>query len=139
MSRTCPAIALSRATRQVEAVFARAFEGLEIGGRQFSLLVALSRLGPSSIARVAEVTGLAPATLSRNLARLERDGIVAFETGTDRRQRCVGLTTRGRRVLSRALTKWRDAMQELQTTLGKRRLNELAAVLQDIGTALSEG
>ncbi len=128
----CPAMALSSTSRKIERLFGQAFHGLEIGGRQFSLLVALALLGPCTVSRLADSVGLSPTTLSRNLIRLERMGIVQMVSGTDRRQRVVSLTTAGEQELARALQAWRSAMDELEDTIGVQRLDSLRNLLSQM-------
>lgn len=138
VASTCPAMALGRATRYIESVFADAFEGTGLGTRQFSLLVAVALRGPCTVSQLARVRGLSPATVSRNLVRLERDGAVQVTSGEDRRERMVSLSKAGKKTLSTALEAWQSAMRELEATVGRQRLRELHALSREVRDALDD-
>ncbi len=125
VAHSCPAMALGSAARTVERVFEQAFDGLEIGGRQFSLLVAMALMGPCTIAQLAHARGLSPTTLSRNLSRLEHKGVVEMASGEDRRERVVSLTKHGQKELMRALAAWRGAMEKIEKAVGAQQLESL--------------
>jgi len=64
-------------------------------------------------------------TLARDLRPLERQGLVSIESGEDRRERKVNLTTRGMQVMSRALPLWEKAQAQVAKGLGQERLQRL--------------
>jgi DNA-binding MarR family transcriptional regulator len=97
---------------------------------QRSLLVALSLTGGAPLLRLAEELGLDRSTMTRNLAPLERDGLIASAPGPDRRVRLVTLTDRGRRALVTALPLWEKAQRRVLAALGARRFHELNSVLR---------
>ena len=124
-ARECTAAGLRSAARAVGRIYDEVMAPSGLRGTQLSLLVALSLTGGAPIARLADELALDRTTLSRNLAPLERDGLVASVAGDDRRVRMVGLTAEGRRTLARALPLWEEAQRRVVTALGKRRWREL--------------
>jgi DNA-binding MarR family transcriptional regulator len=99
-------------------------------GTQFSLLVALSLTGEAPVLRLADELGLDRSTMTRNLAPLERDGLVVSAEGPDRRVRLIQLTEAGRRALATALPLWEKAQRRFIEALGEHRFRELLAALQ---------
>ena len=89
-----------------------------IRATQFSLLVPTAVLGPVRLTALADVVGMDRTTLTRNLALLQREGLVRVETGVDLRTREVGLTPKGRKVLDRAIPLWHEAQAQMATALG---------------------
>jgi DNA-binding MarR family transcriptional regulator len=126
----CTAARLRRASRALSKFYDEVLEPSGLRGTQFSLLVALSLTGPAPLLRVADELGLDRTTMTRNLAPLERDGLVASVPGNDRRVRLIQLTDAGRRALAKALPLWEKAQRRVVDTLGERRWRELLAALQ---------
>ncbi len=95
----CMAQALRRAARAVSREYDAAFapSGLSVG--QFSTLAALDRIEPLRLGQLAEGLGMDRTTLNRNLAPLERKGLVSSQANReDARARLLSLTEAGRRV-----------------------------------------
>lgn len=130
VANECTAARLRRASRALSKFYDEILEPSGLRGTQFSLLVALSLFGQAPLLRVAEELGLDRTTMTRNLAPLERDGLVASVPGSDRRVRLIQLTEAGRRTLAKALPLWEKAQRRVVDTLGERRWRELLAALQ---------
>jgi DNA-binding MarR family transcriptional regulator len=125
VARECTAASLRRASRAIGRIYDEVMAPTGLRGTQFSLLVALSLTGDVAVARLADELGLDRTTLTRNLAPLERDGLVASVAGADRRVRMVRLTAEGRRLLGRVLPLWRQAQERVVAGLGKPRWQTL--------------
>jgi DNA-binding MarR family transcriptional regulator len=126
----CSASKLRRASREMSRFYDEILEPSGLRGTQFSLLVALSLTGGAPLLRLAEELNLDRSTMTRNLAPLERDGLITSVPGPDRRVRLVTLTERGRRALATALPLWERAQRRVLHALGARHLRELDAVLR---------
>jgi len=71
----------------------------EITPQQAEALQAIAERGAVSTTALAVLLGIDPSTASRNLAGLERDGLIARKKASgDGRQTDVRLTARGKRV-----------------------------------------
>lgn len=96
-------------------------EGASLSG--IAILGALHRLGPMPAARLAEEQRLAPQSLSRLIADLEKRGLISRAEGrTDRRTLVLSITQRGSKLLSedmRARRAW--LTQALQTLSADER------------------
>jgi DNA-binding MarR family transcriptional regulator len=126
----CTAAKLRQASHSMSRFYDEILEPSGLRGTQFSLLVALSLMGEVPLLRLAEERGLDRTTMTRNLAPLERDGLVASVPGSDRRVRLIRLTEEGRRRLAAALPLWETAQRQIIDTLGERRWRELFTALQ---------
>src|SRR5687768_18110109 len=132
----CTAARLRRASRAMSRHYDEILAPSGLRGTQFSLLVALSLTGQAPVLRLADELGLDRTTMTRNLAPLERDGLVGSVPGADRRIRLIHLTEAGRRKLAKALPLWEQAQRRVVDTLGERRWRELLSALQ---TAAASG
>ena len=128
----CVCINLRRLARLTTQLYdeAMADSGLKI--TQYSLLCAIERTQPAALSALAEEVDLDRTTLARNLAPLEREGLVILSAGTDRRVTQIALTPRGRAAIRRARPQWERAQRRVLERLGAERvamIRELAAEL----------
>jgi DNA-binding MarR family transcriptional regulator len=113
-----------RATRELTRIYDQALIPVELNINQFGLLVYLywAKLDgrPSqSIGALAELTGLSPSTLPRELKSLGARGWITSVADTaDRRKRVISITTRGCSRLRRAIPFWRRAQTQIRDALG---------------------
>jgi DNA-binding MarR family transcriptional regulator len=88
--------------------------GVTLDRALFPLVARLGALGAMGVAELGDHAGRDPTTISRQLAVLERDGLVRRRAGeADRRVREAELTEEGRRVARRLA----DARRRLLTML----------------------
>jgi len=102
---------------------------------QAAALEALAAEGPVRLGDLGRSLGIAPSTLTRNLARLESSRLVARESDPqDARSARVGLTARGRRAaLAVAAQEEGFARQVLERIPAERR----AQVVESLGDLLA--
>lgn len=132
----CVCVTLRRAARAFSQIYddALAPSGLRI--TQFSLLRAVARLEPTSISDLAAAQALDRTTLSRNLAPLERDGLIEQAPGVDRRVSEIRLTAAGHAAIARALPLWRQTQKKIRHEFSDTALAQLRA-LNDKAEALA--
>lgn len=99
---------------------------------QFSLLAHLAVVDEATLTRLAEVRVIDRTTLTRNLAPLERDGLVTVTAGADRRTRVVRITDAGRAAVKRAFPYWREAQQQMIAGLGSERFGALLGEMEAV-------
>ncbi len=92
---------LRRSARLVTQAFDQALSPVGLKVTQFSLLISFMLAPDSNLAQLAQGLGMDRTTLSRNLRVLERKGLVAMETGEDRRQHQVKSPRRVKRPCNR--------------------------------------
>lgn len=115
---TCLCLATQRAARALARRFDDAFRVLDLTNGQFSLLMALNRPKPPTIAPLAEFLAMDRTTLTAALKPLERRGLIQISVDPDdRRSRLLKLTAKGRGLLARALPIWKEhhALLERET------------------------
>lgn len=132
VARECTANNLRRASRQLSASFDQAIAESGLRGTQFTLLTALVVGGAMPLTVLADALALDRTTLTRNLAPLERDGLVASIPSPDGRVRTVALTQRGQQALERALPRWEAAQRRVVASLGERHWRDLMSTLSKL-------
>jgi DNA-binding MarR family transcriptional regulator len=125
VAATCLCQKARNAARALTRFYDQHYAGSGIEPTQFNLLVAIRLAGPVSMLQLAGHVGLERTTLTRNLALLRRDGLVAMKTGKDARQHLLSLTETGRRALQKMLPRWRQAQKAALATLGNEDFTQL--------------
>lgn len=128
----CVCINLRRMSRTVSQIYDDALAPADIKITQFCLLRAIERIGPTGVGALAEDQELDRTTLTRNLALLEREGLIEQAPGPDRRTSLTRLTRAGTAAIARALPHWERVQDELRDALGDetlKKLNEIHATI----------
>jgi DNA-binding MarR family transcriptional regulator len=131
---TCTARNLRAATRAVSALFDEAMRPTGLRVSQFGLLVALALAEEANVSKLAGLLDLDRTTMTRNLAPLERQGLIASNAGDDARNRQLRLTEKGRATLAKALPIWERVQARVVGGLGGTRWKGL---LRDLAAASS--
>jgi DNA-binding MarR family transcriptional regulator len=115
---TCLCLYVQRAARALARRFDEALRPAGLTNHQFSLMMALNRPKPPTMAPVAALLGMDRTTLTAALKPLERRGLV--EVGIDpedRRSRLLTLTAHGQNVLASAVPIWKSTHAEVEARL----------------------
>lgn len=129
----CVCTTVRRADRALTRLYDEALQPSGLLTTQFALLSVLARAGePMLHNALAEAQLMSPATLSRNLKPLQRDGLVRIAPGTDRRTRYVELTREGHAALERARPLWLAVQAAVRDALGTERTDRLLRELRDL-------
>jgi len=120
MIETCACHRVRMASRALTRRYDEALRPCGLRATQVSLLAAVALEGALSIAALARTVGMDRSTLTRNLAPLEAEGLLALGGEGWRRSRTLALTAKGRARLKRALPLWEKAQRALQRELGRR-------------------
>ena len=139
MAGRCLSFALRKADRAVMQVYDEALRPAGVRMTQFSVLAAVRLLGPVRLGALARAAVLDRTTLTRNLALLEREGLVRIVGGADRRAKEIALTAKGHRTLAGAYARWREAQARVEARVGKARARGLVDDLAAAVGALDEG
>jgi DNA-binding MarR family transcriptional regulator len=122
-----------RADRALNRLYDQALQPSGLLTTQYALLSTLARAGePMLHSALAEAQLMSPATLSRNLKPLQRDGLLRITPGADRRTRYVELTGTGHEALERARPLWRAVQAQVRETAGAERIEVLVRELQGL-------
>ena len=132
---------LRMAARLVTAFYDAALRPCGIEANQMTMLWVAHAEDAQPANQLAHAAGMDQSTASRNIAVLEARGLMtSIPSMTDRRQRLVRLTRRGKALLLRALPRWEQAQVELAGLTGDitdvvsmgRVLRKVSRRLQDV-------
>ncbi len=133
----CACFNLRKTSRLITQVYEKYMRPVGLRATQFTVLMVVRALEPSTVNKLAKVLEMDRTSLGRNLKPLERNGYVHIKPGTDRRERVVALTPAGHKALVVALPAWQKAQDEVERTLGSNRLSGLLLRLQQASTVLA--
>jgi DNA-binding MarR family transcriptional regulator len=129
----CLCLHAQRAARALARRFDEVMRPFGLTNQQFSLLMALNRPDPPTMAPVAELLAMDRTTLTAALKPLAQRGLLAVETDpTDRRSRRIRLTREGHIALLRALPKWRETHTEIEQSQPDIDPNRLRSWLRSL-------
>lgn len=134
----CVCVNLRRAARAMTELYDEALAAAGVKVTQFSLLRAVERNEPAPINVLSEELELDRTTLARNLAPLQRDGLLELAPGADRRVTEVRLTRKGRAAVAKALPLWRATQERIAGSFASGRidlLRSIAAEALDVAAA----
>jgi DNA-binding MarR family transcriptional regulator len=122
------------AARRITQFLDREMGGNGLSVTQLGVMAQIAAAADDTLGALAQRTGLEQSSLSRNLRRLEDEGLIEIAVlEADLRRRMVWLTETGARRLEAAIPIWRRA----HAKLAKRLSADLARRLADDAEALT--
>jgi DNA-binding MarR family transcriptional regulator len=107
--------------------------------QQAEALQIIAERGVVATSVLAIRLGIDPSTASRNLAGLERDGLIARRKGTeDGRQNDARLTARGKRIAEAVAAEWSTACATLLERLPRVERQRVVEALDILARVLEE-
>ena len=97
---------------------------------QFSLMGTIVAAGDQTVSELAEERGFERTTLTRNLDRLEKLGLIVSRPAEHGNGRICGLTGKGEALVDELLPLWRQAQAEVKAELGAAQFDSTIAALQ---------
>ena len=127
----CLCAATLTASRALSRAYTAAIHhsGLEI--TQFAILQLMETLGPMTQTELGDRLAAGKTTVSRNIALMEREGLVASEPGRDKRTKLVRPTPTGRRRLHAALPAWNAVQARVRREMPKGTFDALLKTLPE--------
>ncbi len=125
----CACFNLRKISRSVTLIYDEALAPLGLSSGQFTLLLAVRLLGETSLLRLAATVGADRSVLSRTVRPLEDRGLLAIDSGHDRRTRRIALTAAGQQALTKGYARWQEAQARMAALLGATQLDRLIATL----------
>src|SRR5690606_23744468 len=123
-----------RTARLITRDFDAALAPTGLKATQLTLLCAIELRPELGMGQLADVLGLEPSTLSRNLALLRERGLIHTAPGEDRRQRTLSVTRKGRALTTKAYPLWQQAQREAEERyFGSDARNLIAALDEQTG------
>lgn len=131
---TCLCLHAQRAARALARYFDDALRPYGMTNGQFSLLMAINRPEPPSIAPVAQLLAMDRTTLTAALKPLQKNALVdIIPDPSDRRSRLLVLTPKGAAGLAATVPVWRQTHAKLETALLNGNGGLLRSMLLDLG------
>ncbi len=134
----CVGFNLRKTSRLLMRLYDQAFKPIGLKGTQFSLLMAVAGYKDATIGELSQPLCMERSTLSRNIAVLQKKGLVTIEEGEDRRQQRIRITDSGVSVLQEALPLWQGVQESLAGELGEERITNLLKDLHNLSQLLKE-
>src|SRR5262249_31168242 len=108
--------------RAVTRIYNRVLRPYGLTISQMSILVAISCLGEAKQHDVCQALHLEKSTLSRDVARMRRQGWLDDVPGEDGRVALLRITPAGRRLLEQVVPAWQQAQEQATALLGEREV-----------------
>jgi DNA-binding MarR family transcriptional regulator len=122
---------VQRAARALARRFDEVLRPLGLTNGQFSLLMSLNRPEPPPMGPVAALLAMDRTTLTAALKPLERRGLVKVsQDPSDRRNRILTLTGKGKNLLVRTFPVWERTHHEIEQLIPDRGLDGLRRSLR---------
>lgn len=128
----CMVLNTRMAARAITRRADRKLRDFGITAAQFSILGSLQKHPGRSMTEMAEAIAMDRTTLSRNLALLERKGLVSTTPAARGNGRIGAVTPAGRQVIEEARPEWRKAQAELRATLKAPDFETMLAGLRQL-------
>ncbi len=134
----CACALLRSASRSLTRAYETALKPSGLSTSQFTLLSVIQYHKKGlAITKLAEVMNLDRTTLTRNLAPLERDGLLSIKGGEDQRTKLITIAKRGSGRLKIATPLWQAVQGGLIEKLGPKKWARVEALLADLSKAVA--
>ena len=117
MGLACYALQARKTANLMARLYNQAVADIGLEMSQFSTLFMIAAEPDVPVARMADALGVDRSTLTRNLALLQRDKLIARDAGKGRAA-AYRLTPRGRALAAQALPRWRAVQNDIEARLG---------------------
>jgi DNA-binding MarR family transcriptional regulator len=124
----CYCASLRQASRVISQKYDAALTSSQLTVTHFTLLKAIQENPGARANDLVDALAMDQTTLSRTLALMERDGLIARLEGEDRRAVHWKLTSAGRARFKRAEPHWKEAQESVKRLLGEQDMRRLADV-----------
>ena len=127
----CTCCHVRRAERKLTRMYEAALEPSGLTAMQFAILAAIARNPSAGRVQIAELLDMDTSTLSRGLAPLMREGLVAVADGKIRSGH-LELTADGRKTFEAAVPMWQKAQSAVHKALGGTQTKDLHHLLMEL-------
>lgn len=127
----CTAMHIRRAGRQISKMYDRYLRPTGIRAAQYAMLRTIAELHQPFISDVGRILSMDQTTVTRNVEKLEKAGlVVASVHPDDPRKKVLELSETARAKMAEALPLWEAAQQRLESRMGQADLGQLILLLQ---------
>lgn len=134
MTGNCYALAVRRASRRLIRLYDGALDQTGLTVSQLATLAWIKALKRPTVQKIADYMEMDQSAMSRGLAPLERDGLVAGAPHpTDKRRRVLSLTEAGEAALAQGAEAWETAQRQVEAQLSEAGLAQAINVINAMG------
>jgi len=126
----CVCTTLRKATRNVTQLYDDAIRPSGLRTTQLHTLNAIGDAGEATVTKLTELLLIDQTTLTRNLAVLERDGLIKEVQKPDGRLKSVRLTRKGKQALLAALPLWAEIQERVTKAISTSTWASMSAELE---------
>lgn len=126
----CVCTTLRKATRNVTQLYDDALRPSGLRTTQLHTLNAIGEAGEATVTELTKLLLIDQTTLTRNLAVLERDGLIKEVQKPDGRLKSVRLTRKGEQALQAALPLWAEIQERVTKAISTRTWTSMSAELE---------
>jgi DNA-binding MarR family transcriptional regulator len=137
IARECIAVRLRILNRVVTNIYDAALRPVGLKVSQLNILIVAAKLGLARPAKVCEILQLDASTLSRNVERMRAAGWLEIVPGDDGRAQPFRLTSRGKRIIEKAVPAWQMAQRRACELLGDEGIASLDRAVKKAGALAS--
>ena len=124
--------------REITNIYETALRPLGLRVSQLNILVMIGTHEPTTAGEISRILRIEKSTMSRNVERLRAKGWIKTVDADDGRAQLLRLTTRGRKLVHRALPYWEEAQQEARKRLGAANLNAVHRIASAVMAGASD-
>jgi DNA-binding MarR family transcriptional regulator len=135
----CVAGRLRMLNRVITNIYDDAFRPLDLKVSQMSILVATAKLGTARPSELCEHLYLDVSTLSRNVERMRARGWLEVVPADDGRLQPFRLTSKGRKLLEKAMPAWGEAQQQVKKVLGNGFVEQVNQAMKRVSKDVVAG
>ena len=128
----CACAEVRKAARALTKIYNKHLAPAGLKVAQFSLLMTIRVGGSITMSRLARVAIIDRTTLVRNLAILEKKGLISTKPVEGKREHSITLTDAGGRKCEEAIPLWEKAQGQVVAFLGPENVNSLMASISGI-------
>jgi len=136
ISANCLAARIRLLLRTITGIFDEALRPLGLTDAQLTILVVIAKRGPVSPGALARRLNMEKSTLSRNIARMAKNGWLTVAEGESGREQRLTVNARGRTLLVRALPVWNEAQIKAKAVLGQRGASSIISLGNSVWSQL---
>ncbi len=140
----CMLLRVGRLARRARQIYDRHLEPAGLTINQFGLLAHIyagstGNLPGHSLGALAEIIGMDPTTLNRNVKPLIAAGLAVNRAdAADRRVRIIAISAKGAGLFERAIPQWRAAEGEVARIVGNETLAAMTGLVDLVSLKLAE-
>ncbi len=134
----CNCTAVRQAARHMTRFYDTCLAEVGLRGTQYTILLYLSRQGPTTVGALAEAMVMDRTTVGHAIKPLERDDLMSIDVDpADRRSRLITLTEEGFKKVEEGYAAWTKAQRVFEARFGETAAANLRKTMaQVVGTEL---